>query len=318
MLNIPDYSFFLDIQDYILAVRKQEIDSCFVRYDAFRKEDNKDVTVTQYCPWHFRSVDGKHIEIQEDHWEEYCKGKQRVFERLQQLDAYNESAFLPKLLDTFEQDGLLYFVTERIEGYSLRQYIEKNGAIPLEQLLPLLEPIVQGLERMHEKGDWHHDLTFSTLRVHDGNIKLLYDVERIEKEIWWDYWYHDCSDSDWPYRHASPCFAPEQLISRQAQSQFNMPGCNIYNLAAVIDYCITRQLPPRALDRVLSDELVPPRRLGAALSEDEETALLKALEANPRERKRRSQSLDEFWRELTEPRTRQEKKKKGFRFLWWK
>lgn len=304
-------------RDYIL-IEAKDMNSCLIRCDAIHKEDGKAVTVTQYCPWRFRSEDGKYIEIQEDGWEEYCKGKQRVLERLQQLDAYNESAFLPKLLDTFEQDGLLYFVTERIEDYSLRQYIEKNGVIPLEQLWPLLLPIVEGLERMHEKGDWHHDLTAFSLRVYDSKIKLLYDVGRIEEEIWWDYWNHDCSESDWPYRHANPCFAPEQLISRQAQSQFNMPGCNIYNLAAVIDYCITRQLPPRALDRVLGDELVPPRRLGAVLSEDEETVLLKALEASPRERKCRSQSLDEFWRELTEPRTRQEKKKKGFRFLWWK
>ena len=308
-------------RDYIL-IEAKDMNSCLMRCDAIRKEDGKAVTVTQYCPWRFRSEDGKHIEIQEDRWEEYCKGKQRVLERLQQLDAYNESAFLPKLLDTFEQDGLLYFVTERIEGCSLRQHIEKNGAIPLEQLWPLLLPIVEGLERMHEKGDWHHDLTAFSLRVHDGKIKLLYDVGRIEEELWWDYLYHyaSFSESDLPYRHAGPFFALEQYLSEEGRSRrqtpFIMPHCNIYNLAAVIYYCITGKFPPSVAERAIREELIPPRELGAALSKQQETALLKALTVRPKDRC--YQSLDEFWRELTEPRTRQEKKKKGFRFLWWK
>ncbi|HEY4179207.1 MAG TPA: protein kinase [Kofleriaceae bacterium] len=68
----------------------------------------------------------------------------------------------PNIVDIFGfgelTDGTPYFVMERVEGTSLQQWLEKRGALTIEQSIPILMPIFDALTAAHERGVVHRDL----------------------------------------------------------------------------------------------------------------------------------------------------------------
>ncbi len=69
------------------------------------------------------------------------------------------------LIDSGEADGLLYYVMPFIEGESLRQRLEKEGQLPVEEAVRIAVEVADGLDFAHEKGIVHRD-------VKPGNILL--------------------------------------------------------------------------------------------------------------------------------------------------
>ncbi len=69
--------------------------------------------------------------------------------------------------------GLNYLVMELIEGPTLAERI-KEGAMPLEQALPIARQIADALEAAHEKGVIHRDLKPANIKIKpDGAVKVL-------------------------------------------------------------------------------------------------------------------------------------------------
>ena len=86
-------------------------------------------------------------------------------------------------------------------------------------------------------------------------------------------------------------FAPVEQYQYKGQG----PWTDVYSLAATIYFCLTGVTPPQALDRMCDDELIPPRKLGIPLREQQERALLQGLTIRPR---RRFQSVGDFHKAL--------------------
>ncbi len=64
-------------------------------------------------------------------------------------------------------------VMELVEGPTLADRI-KEGAIPLEEALPIAKQIAEALEYAHERGIIHRDLKPANIKVtHDGKVKVL-------------------------------------------------------------------------------------------------------------------------------------------------
>jgi eukaryotic-like serine/threonine-protein kinase len=55
-------------------------------------------------------------------------------------------------------DGLFYFVMERLHGMSLAELLEQSGKLPQARVIHLLKQIVSGLEEAHSQGLIHRDL----------------------------------------------------------------------------------------------------------------------------------------------------------------
>ncbi|MEZ4365092.1 MAG: protein kinase [Kofleriaceae bacterium] len=55
-------------------------------------------------------------------------------------------------------DGRSYYVMEFLEGESLADHLERVGAMPLEEALPVLEALARALDAAHAKGIAHRDL----------------------------------------------------------------------------------------------------------------------------------------------------------------
>ncbi|HEV2616598.1 MAG TPA: protein kinase, partial [Candidatus Acidoferrales bacterium] len=74
----------------------------------------------------------------------------------------------------FEDSGATHaLVMELVEGPTLSAHI-KQGAIPVEEVLPIAKQICEGVEYAHERGIIHRDLKPSNVKVTpDGHVKVL-------------------------------------------------------------------------------------------------------------------------------------------------
>jgi len=78
------------------------------------------------------------------------------------------------IYDLGEADGNLYIVMELLEGDELRQLIAKRAIVHLEDKVPLMVQICEGLEFAHDKGIVHRDVKPANIFVlRNGRVKIL-------------------------------------------------------------------------------------------------------------------------------------------------
>jgi len=78
------------------------------------------------------------------------------------------------IYDLGEADGSLFIVMELLEGDELRQLIAKRAIVHLEDKVPLMVQICEGLEFAHDKGIVHRDVKPANIFVlRNGRVKIL-------------------------------------------------------------------------------------------------------------------------------------------------
>lgn len=62
--------------------------------------------------------------------------------------------------DVFAQNGTVYIVMDYVEGKTLKAYVKENGnRLSAKTAISLLEPIFGALQKIHEKGLIHRDIS---------------------------------------------------------------------------------------------------------------------------------------------------------------
>jgi serine/threonine protein kinase len=74
--------------------------------------------------------------------------------------------------------GTLAFVMELVEGPTLADRIAQ-GAIPVDEALPIARQIAEALEAAHEQGIIHRDLKPANIKVRDGDRLVIDRRDRI-------------------------------------------------------------------------------------------------------------------------------------------
>ena len=72
------------------------------------------------------------------------------------------------LIDSGEADGFLYYVMPYVEGESLRQRLEREGQLPLEEALRITRAIASALDFAHGRGVIHRDIKPENIMLHQG------------------------------------------------------------------------------------------------------------------------------------------------------
>lgn len=79
-----------------------------------------------------------------------------------------------KVYDFIEQDGIVAFIMEYIEGYTLGELIEKKGKFKDEEIKEIFSQMLIAVSFIHEKGLIHRDIKPSNFMVKpDGMLVLL-------------------------------------------------------------------------------------------------------------------------------------------------
>src|ERR1039458_7532624 len=95
------------------------------------------------------------------------------FQREAQVLASLNHTNIASIYGLEDSGGVSALVMELVEGPTLADRI-KEGAIALEEALPIAKQIAEALEYAHERGIIHRDLKPANIKVtHDGKVKVL-------------------------------------------------------------------------------------------------------------------------------------------------
>lgn len=106
----------------------------------------------------------------------FLKVARRLFDTevstLKRLGTHN---YIPKLLDSFEEQQEFYLVQELIDGESLGDEIRRTGRLSESQVITLLQETLSILKFVHDNRVIHRDLKPDNLirRKHDGKLCLI-------------------------------------------------------------------------------------------------------------------------------------------------
>ena len=78
-----------------------------------------------------------------------------------------------KIFDVSVKGSPKYIVMERVEGITLKSYMQKKGALSLEEVLSYSEQVLKALEQAHAKGIVHRDIKpQNVLLLKNGRVKV--------------------------------------------------------------------------------------------------------------------------------------------------
>ena len=199
---------------------------------------------------------------------QFAYGLDRFLEEARALAHFDQHPGIVTVKNFFRAHGTGYCVMDYVDGITLRDYLEQQpgGRISFDAALKLLMPVMDALRAVHKEGLLHRDIAPDNIYLtQDGRIKLLdFGAARFAAGE------HSKSLSV----ILKPGYAPEEQYRTRGHQG---PWTDVYGLAATLYRAITGQVPPEALDRLDKDELIPPTRLGSAVTPGQEAALLQGL-----------------------------------------
>ena len=75
--------------------------------------------------------------------------------------------------DVGEDNGISYIVMELVDGYTLKEYIEKKSRLAINECISIAIPIASGIEAAHNKNIIHRDIKPQNVIISkDGKVKV--------------------------------------------------------------------------------------------------------------------------------------------------
>ncbi len=185
-----------------------------------------------------------------DDEEAFQWGLQRFILEARTLAHFHHSAIV-RVLRFFEENRTAYMVMEYQDGESLG-YVLKQRCLEEKELLAIIPPILDGLEKVHEAGFLHRDIKPNNIFIRRDGSPVLLDFGSAR--------YAMGSRSSDLTSIVSPGYAPfEQYDDKSEQG----PWTDIYALGAVMYHAITGAAPPEVVGRLKHDQMPRAVEVGA-------------------------------------------------------
>ncbi|HEX5576429.1 MAG TPA: serine/threonine-protein kinase, partial [Gemmatimonadales bacterium] len=84
-------------------------------------------------------------------------GKERFLREISIAARLNHPHILP-LHDSGEAGGNLFYAMPYVEGESLRQRLEREGQLPIPEVIAIVKAVASALSYAHQQGIIHHDI----------------------------------------------------------------------------------------------------------------------------------------------------------------
>lgn len=249
MSTPPSYASALPIGSDLLDFRIQSIlgvGGFGITYLAQDLLLQKNVAIKEYFPSGqvMRAVDGS-VTVNASHVaEEYRAGLDRFLQEARTLAGFTHPNIV-RVNRFFTANGTGYMVMDYEEGRSLKQLVEqRSAALSEDEIRQIMAPLLEGIEKVHDAGFLHRDIKPENVFVRDDGTPVLIDFGSARRAV--------AATGRSLTALVSPGYAPfEQYTTDGDQG----PWSDIYALAGVMYYMVTRTVPPDALTRIKSDSV---------------------------------------------------------------
>jgi len=230
------------------------------------------------------------VAIKEFFFQDYCtrkensheisisttKGKE-IFDRFREklikearILAQLNHPYIVNVLEVFEENNTVYMVMEYIEGESLRDRLEKEKKLLVDQALKYIRQVGEALTHIHEKRILHLDVKPSNILIASENDQAMLIDFGISKR--YDESFRETSLT---LAGKSKGYAPIEQSSEKGAAMF-APSLDVYSLGATLYHCLTGCIPPDSTD-ILEEGLTPPVELNRDIPESLNQAIMKAM-----------------------------------------
>jgi len=139
----------------------------------------------------------------------------------------------------FEAHGTAYLVMDFETGVPLSELLRAGRRFEEAELLALLRPIADGLDRAHRAGILHRDIKPANILIDDGGRPVLIDFGSARFDA-------GQATSTKVTFYTPPYAALEQYVKTYPQG----PWTDIYALGVALYQCVTGEKPPEVLERL--------------------------------------------------------------------
>ena len=183
--------------------------------------------------------------------------------------------------DIFEENGTAYYVMEYVEGGSLKDKVERDGALTEHTATKYICQIAEALTYLHRNNILHLDVKPANILIDEDDRAILIDFG-ISKHY----------DAEGGQTSTTPAgiskgFAPIEQYQQGGIANFS-PATDVYSLGATLLYLLTGQTPPDAME-VTNEGL--DEKLFVNISSHIQEAIVSSMQAR---RKDRPQTIAEF------------------------
>lgn len=218
-----------------------------ITYTGYDNKEKRPVAIKEYFPANIVSRDTNSGRSQKISCFDGKDGKyfQEGIERFKkEAKTLEKAAFcnhVVQIYDYFEENETGYIVMEYVPGITVWQQVEKQGVFRPGEMLALLEPLMRDLQKLHEKGLLHRDISPDNMILRpDGVVKLIDFGAARKAEV----------DAQGSQKSMTVVvrqqYAPREQFSRNGRQG---PWTDIYSLSATMYYMLTGKVPVSALER---------------------------------------------------------------------
>ncbi|HUQ20744.1 MAG TPA: protein kinase [Gemmatimonadaceae bacterium] len=201
-------------------------------------------------------------------------GPDRFLREIKTAARLNHPHILP-LHDSGEVEGFLYYVMPYVEGESLRERLDREEFLPVEEVTGLTRGIAAALDYAHRQGVVHRDIKPENLMLYEGEAMVM-DFG-IAKAV-------SAAGSETLTQTGMMVGTPAYVSPEQAAGETNLDGrSDQYSLACVVYEMLSGQRPftgntPQSiLAKRFTENVKPIRTVRSSIPESVEKALSKAM-----------------------------------------
>lgn len=231
------------------------------------KKDIK-VTVSEFFPENMaiRDKETPNVKIIPGYDMEFSDCMAAFIKLATNLQKMRELPNIANVIDIFKENNTVYYVSEYLDGTTLREYLKRiGGKIKWDHAKALFLPLLSTIASLHNADIYHRGISPQTIIVAPNGKLNLTDF---------------CTKAA---RTSQSSLTPQLFSGYAAAEQYDiayMQGSwtDVYGISATIYRCLTGVVPQDSKLRLKNDELQEPALIDNAIPIDVSNAIMKGME----------------------------------------
>jgi len=168
---------------------------------------------------------------------EYANYIKRFIDEGQRLEKLSETQHpnIVRVRDLFNEGGTYCLVMDFVQGDSLFNLVQQNGALPAAEAIKYITQIGEALKIVHQAGLVHRD-------AHPGNIMVQQDGKAVLIDF-------GIAGETMPTTVSSRFFGNHGFAPHEQMRGDRKPYVDVYSLAASLYYAVTGKRPTESFNR---------------------------------------------------------------------